>query len=99
MEHDHMSEALAPKGTNHPLHVGSLPRGSRRAEHFLDTHSAHLSSEVITEDRIAVAEQVPRELVKGKGLPQLLSRPLRGWMGGPIEAALPPSPSRSRNSD
>jgi len=26
MEHDHMIEALAPNGTNHPLHVGSLPR-------------------------------------------------------------------------
>ena len=73
MEHDHMIEALAPNGTNHPLHIGSLPRRSRRAEHFLDTHISHLSSEVITEDRIAVAQQVARELVKGEGFPQLLS--------------------------
>jgi hypothetical protein len=85
MEHDHMIEALAPNGTNHPLHIGSLPRRSRRAEHFLDTHISHLSSEVITEDRIAVAEQVPRELVKWKCLPQLLSRPLGGRVGGHIE--------------
>ena len=34
---------------------------------------------------IAVPQQVARELVKGKCLPQLLSRPLRGWVGGHIE--------------
>ncbi len=67
MEHDHMIEALAPNGTNHPFHIGSLPRGSRRAQYFLNTHVSHLSSEVIAEDRIAVAQQVARELVKGKG--------------------------------
>ena len=42
-------------------------------------------SEVIAEDRIAVAQQVARELGKGKGLPQLLSCPLRGRVGGNIE--------------
>jgi hypothetical protein len=39
----------------------------------------------MAEDRIAIAQQVARELVKGKSLPQLLSRPLRCRMGGPIE--------------
>src|SRR5713226_5021994 len=85
MEHDHMIEALAPNATNHPLHIGSLPRGSRRGQHLVDTHVSHLSSELITEDRLAVAEQVARELVKGKCLPQLLSRPLAGRVGGYIE--------------
>ena len=75
MEHDHMIEALAPNGTNHPLHVGSLPWGSRRGQHFVDAHVAHLSPEVIAENGIAITEQVARELVKGKCLPQLLSRP------------------------
>ncbi len=41
--------------------------------------------QVITEDCIAVAQQVARELVKGKCLPQLLSRPLGGRVGGHIE--------------
>jgi hypothetical protein len=85
MEYDHMIETLAPNGTNHPLHIGSLPRRSRRAEHLLDTHSSYLCSKVITEDSIAVAQQATRHLVKGKGLPQLLSRPLRGRVGGHIE--------------
>src|ERR1019366_8403037 len=85
MEHDHMIEALAPNGTDHPLHIGSLPRGSWRGQHFLDTHVSHLSSKLIAENRIGVAEQVARELVEGKCLPQLLPRPLCGRVGGHIE--------------
>jgi len=76
MEHDYMIEALAPDGTNHPLHIRSLPRRTRGGQHFLDAHVSHLISEVIAEDRIAVPQQVARELVKGKCLPQLLSRPV-----------------------
>jgi hypothetical protein len=37
----------------------------------VDAHVSHLFSEVIAEDRIPIAQQVTRELVKGKGLPQL----------------------------
>ena len=85
MEHDHMIEALAPNGANHSLHIGSLPRGARRRQHFVDAHVSHLSSECIAEDRIAVPQQITRELVKGKGFPQLLSRPLGGRMGGHIK--------------
>src|SRR5271167_3135838 len=80
-----MIEALAPNGTNHPLHVDSLPWGSRRGQHFLEAHVSHLFSELIAEDSIAVAQQVARQLVKGEGLPQLLSRPLCGRVGGHVE--------------
>jgi hypothetical protein len=45
----------------------------------------YVFSEVIAKNRIAVAQLVARELVKGKGFPQLLSRPLRGRMGGHVE--------------
>src|SRR6516162_5994404 len=79
-----MIEALAPNGTNYPLHVGSLPRRSRRGQHFVDAHVSHLLSELIAEDNIAVAQQVARQLVKGKRLPQLLSCPLRGRVGSHI---------------
>ena len=80
-----MVKALTPNGTNHPLHIGSLPRGSRRGQHFVDAHVSHLFSELIAEDSIAVAQQVTRQLVKGKGLPQLLSRPRGGGVGRHIE--------------
>jgi hypothetical protein len=85
MEHDHMVQALPPNGTNHPLNVGSLPGGTRCTQHFVNAHASHLFSEVMAEDGIAIAQQVARELVEGKGLPQLLSRPLRGGMSGHIE--------------
>ena len=48
-EHDHMIQALTPNGTNHTLHVGSLPGGARRGQHFADAHVAHLFSEVMAE--------------------------------------------------
>src|SRR6266481_381808 len=85
MEHDHMIEALATNGSNNPLYIGSLPRRARRRQNFADTHVSHPFSEVIAKDSIAVPQQVARELSKGKCLPQLLSRPLRGRAGGHIE--------------
>src|SRR5467141_1916375 len=85
MEHNHMIEALASNGSNHSLYIGSLPRRARRRQNFADAHASHLVSEVIAKDSIAVPQQVARELVKGKCLPQLLSRPLGGRVGGHIE--------------
>ncbi len=85
MQHDHMVETLAPNGTNHPLHVRSLPRRTRRGRHLRDAHVPHLISEVIAEDRIAVPQQIARELVKRKSFPRLLSGPLGGRVGGHIE--------------
>jgi hypothetical protein len=85
LEHDHMVQALPPNGTNHPLDVGSLPRRARRGQNFADAQVSHLVLEVLAEDGIAVAQQVAWELVEGKGLPQLLSRPLRGRVRGHLE--------------
>ena len=85
MQHDHMIETLTANGSNHSLDIGSLPRRARCRQDFADAHVSHLFSEVIAEDRIAVAQQVARELGKGKGLTQLLSCPLRGRMGGNVE--------------
>lgn len=39
----------------------------------------------MSEDRIAVAQQVAGKFGKGKGLPQLLDYPFLGWVGGHIE--------------
>lgn len=85
MAHDHMIETLAPNGTNHSLYIGSLPRRARCRQNFADAHVSHLFPEVLAKDSIAVAQQVARECVKGKCLPQLLSGPFRRWVGGHIE--------------
>jgi hypothetical protein len=75
-----MVQALAPNRTNDGLDVGPLPGGSRGAQHFLDDHVSHLSPEGIAENGIAVAQQVARQLIKGKRFSQLLSRPFRRRM-------------------
>jgi hypothetical protein len=85
MKHAHMIEALAPNRSNHSLDIGSLPRGTRSRQNFADAHVSHLLSEIISKDTIAVPQQVTGELVKGKGFAQLLSRPLRGRVGGHME--------------
>ena len=85
MEHDYMIEAFAPNRSNHSLHIGSLPRGARCRQNFADAQVSHLFSEVIAKDGVAVAQQVARELVEGKCLPQLLSRPLSSRVGSHIE--------------
>ncbi|SRR6266481_551799 len=78
MEHDHMIEAFATNGANHPLDIGSLPRRARCRQDFANAHVSHVFSEVIAKDRVAVAQEVARELGKGKCLAQLLSGPICG---------------------
>ena len=80
MEHDHMVQALAPKGTNDSLYIRPLPRRSRCGQNFLDAHVCDLPLEFLPEDGVAIAQQVARDLLKRKRLPQLLPGPFRvGW--------------------
>ena len=85
MENDHVIEALAANRSNHPFYIGSLPRRARCRQNFANAHAAHLFTEVLAKDRIAVAQQVARELGKGEGLSQLLSGPLGGRVAANIE--------------
>ena len=85
MEHEHMVQALAPNRTNDALDVGSLPGGSRGGQDFLDSHVGCLATEISAEDGVAIAEQIARELVKGNGFSQLLSRPCRRRIRSHIE--------------
>jgi hypothetical protein len=85
MQYDHMIEALTTNRSDDSLYLGSLPRRARCRHNFADAHISHLLSEVAAEDRIAVAQQVTGGLGKGKGLPQLLSGPLCGRVGGNVE--------------
>ena len=72
VENDDVVEALATNRPDDAFHVGTLPRGSRRRQNFLDSHRFYFSRKLIAEDPVAVAKQVPRDLLKGKGLPELL---------------------------
>ena len=80
-----MIEAFATNGADHPLDIGSLPRRARCRQDFANAHVSHVFSEVIAKDRIAVAQEVARELGKGECLAQLLSGPICGRVGGHVE--------------
>jgi hypothetical protein len=43
-------EALPLNRADDALHVGSLPRGSRRRQNFLDPHGLHILAKLAAED-------------------------------------------------
>src|ERR1700730_13423496 len=86
-----MIQTLAANGADEAFHVGTLPRGSRRRQNFFDSHGFHILSKLSAEDPVAVPKQVTRNLLKRKGLPELLRSPLGRWMGGNVEMHDPPS--------
>ena len=51
----------------------------------------HICRKLTAVDSVAVPKQVPRDLLKGKGLPELLRGPLGRRMGGDVEMDDPPS--------
>ncbi len=51
MEHDHMIEAFATNGANHPLDIGSLPRQAPCRQDFANAHVSHVFWKVIAKDR------------------------------------------------
>src|SRR5215475_11831842 len=75
-EYDHMIQAFPPNRADHSLDIGSLPGRPGRREHLFDAHHLHLLHEVRPEDPIAIAQQIAWRGLPGKGLAQLLSRPL-----------------------
>src|SRR5260370_35885701 len=91
VENDHVVEALAANRTDDAFHGGTLPRGSRCRQNFLDSHGFHICRRLTAVDSVAVPKQVPRDLLKGKGLPKLLPAPLGRRMSGAFEMDDPPS--------
>jgi len=83
-EDNHVVQALPRDGTDHTLHVGSLPGRPRRGQHFLDLHILDLSAEVVIEDLVAIAQQISWNSIERKRLAQFV---------GP---SIPPSDGRSR---
>ena len=77
-----MVQALAPNGTNNPFDIGPLPGGSRRGENLLDSHVGNLFAEVLSENGVAIAQQIARDLLKRKRFPQLLPGPFGRGVGG-----------------
>src|SRR5947209_713904 len=81
-EDDDVIQTLAANRSNEPFNVGPMPRRSRRGKYLFDAHGLHLLDEVLPEDSIPIAQEIPWRAVPRKSLPPLLDRPLRGGMGG-----------------
>src|SRR5258708_29382343 len=97
-EYDHVVEALPANGADHPLDIGSLPGRPWRREHLFDAHRLHLLHKVRSEDPIAIAQQIARRGLPGKGLPQLLSSPFCGRMSGDAKMQNAPTSMRQHQA-
>ena len=67
-EDDDVIQTLAPDGADEALREGVLPGAVRRRQDFTDAHALEAPPEHVTEDRVAVAEEVGRGRVVGEGV-------------------------------
>jgi hypothetical protein len=75
VENDYMVEAFAANRTDDAFHVGTLPTEIEAPTELpLFLWLSHLPDTAV--DSVAVPQQVTRDLLKRKGLPELLRRPL-----------------------
>ena len=88
-----MVDALATDRPDHPLGKGVLPRRTRRNRLVPDAHGSQSAGDGRTIDRIAVADQVPWNLiVPRKCFGDLLRNPFRRRVAGDIDPdQFPPS--------
>lgn len=57
-ENDDMVETLTPDGPDHTFDIWTLPRGTWRNENLPDTEGLGAARELVTEDPVAIADQV-----------------------------------------
>jgi hypothetical protein len=55
VQHDHLIQALATDTADEALHVGILPRATRRDLHLVDAYVLHALWKSVTVDAVAVA--------------------------------------------
>jgi hypothetical protein len=87
-DHD-VVQTLSPDAPDEPLRVGILPGTPGGREHLRHAQAGDAPLKDVAIHRIAVPEEIPGRRVPGKGLDQLLRRPLRGRMVGHIEVHNP----------
>ena len=78
---DHMIRALTSDRSNHALGVRVLPRGTWCRAHLLDAHTLGCGSDG-RERAVPIVEEIPRGMILGEGLAELLRGPgSRGMRG------------------
>ena len=71
-EDDDVVEAFPPKGPNHALAVGILPRRPGCGQDLLDPHCTHATNEGRAIDLVSVPNEILRRQVVREGVDQLL---------------------------
>jgi hypothetical protein len=74
-EDDDVVEAISPYGTHKPFGIWILPRKPWCGEYLLDADVMNTTAELVAEDAVSVADQVPGRRVLGEGFDDLLAGP------------------------
>ena len=74
-EHDEVVERFATDRSDEPLNVAVLPRRARCSRVISDPHCTNAAGVSRTECAVAVANQVTRRFVPGKGIRHLARDP------------------------
>ena len=85
IEHDNVIQTFASNGPDQALHVGILPRGSRRSQDLLNTHPFCRLTELFTINAVAVSQQVSWGVVPRECFQELSSRPCCSGVRGHSE--------------
>ncbi len=74
-QNDHMVQAVAPDGSDHPFHIGPLPGAGWSGKDLLNIQASDSLAKLAPIDLVAISQQVTRCGVFRKGLNHLLSCP------------------------
>jgi hypothetical protein len=84
-EHNDVVQALSPDAANQSFRVRILPWAPRGREHLFDAEASDPPSKRGAINTIPVSQEILRRFVPGKGLHDLLRRPLTRGVFGHIE--------------
>jgi hypothetical protein len=91
VEDDDVVEEFPMKAANHPLHIGIFPRRARGRDDLIDARAFNPSRNPLTDNAIAVSNQITWSRIERKRLNELLSCPLGRRMFRDVEVDNSPS--------
>ena len=90
-EDDHVVQAFTPDRADHTFDVGTLRGRARRRQDLRRAHRRDLIHESVTEEAVAVPDQIARCRLPRKRLSGLLGGPFRRWVSGHTDVKNAPS--------
>ena len=81
VQKDHVVQEISSHGLNPPLSNPVLPRTSVRGPNNTYAHALERLDHVVAELAVAIADQIPRDIVIGERFAQSLANPRSRWIG------------------